>query len=111
AIIRQCGGEARFTAFVARHGLPRADLSYTAGCLYRSVASLMQVLCAANACWLMNEKGAVATAAQLPITLPNLGARVAAIYAALAPDALALTHAVDLLDALVAEIARVVGGF
>jgi predicted nucleotidyltransferase len=110
-VIRICGGEARFTAFVARHGLPRHDVSYTAGCIFRSVASLMQALCAANDRWLMNEKGAVATAASLARTVPDMEARVAAIYAALAPDEASLTHAVDLLDALVQDVATVVGGF
>ncbi len=111
AIIRYCGGEARFMAMVARHGVPRGDRSYTTGCVFRAIASLMQVLVAANERWLLNEKGAVAFAATLPMTVEHLSERVDEIYATLAPDIPSLQHAVNLLDALVGDVARLVGDF
>lgn len=75
--------EAKFFAMVARHGLPRHDVSYTSGCAFRSIACLMQALFAHNSQWLLNEKGAVAAASRLPMTIPELEKEVASIYAAL----------------------------
>jgi predicted nucleotidyltransferase len=106
ALVQRCGGEAEFCVLVARHSLPRQDVAYLAGCCFRAVACLMQVLFALNGRWLMNEKGAVATAARLPITLPDLAPRVAALFAHLAPDAAQLAATADALASLVADVRR-----
>lgn len=75
--------EAGFFVSVAQHGLPRGDVSYAAGCAFRVIACLMQALYAVNGRWLLNEKGAVAGAARLPNTLPDVASDVAAVYAAI----------------------------
>jgi hypothetical protein len=103
ALVRQFGGEATFTVFVARHSLPRGDVAYTAGCCYRAIASLMQALHAHNRTYLLNEKGAVASAARLPDTLPDLESQVAAAFALLRPEPSALAEAVEAVAWLVAE--------
>lgn len=94
--------EAAFFAEVAHHGLPRHDRSYTAGCTFRVIACLMQVIFAINDRWLLNEKGAVAAAARLPRTLPDLEPRIDAIYAAIGDGELA--DAIADLDTLVAAV-------
>jgi hypothetical protein len=75
--------EAGFFVSVAQHGLPRGDVSYTAGCAFRVIACLMQSLYALNGRWLLNEKGAVAGAVGLPNTLPDVVSQVAAVYASI----------------------------
>jgi predicted nucleotidyltransferase len=106
-MIQQFSAEAEFFVMVARHGIPRRDGAYFAGCAFRIIACLMQVLFARNERWLMNEKGAVAQASQLPLTLPHLQARVDAIFADLTPDPARLTIGCDALAALVAEVRRI----
>jgi hypothetical protein len=108
AMVSAFGREAEFFVMVARHGLSRCDLAYTAGCCYRVMACLMQVLCTHNRSYLMNEKGAVAQAAALPTTVPDLAARVAAIFGALHPDEASLARALDELARLVADVRELV---
>jgi predicted nucleotidyltransferase len=103
ALTRQFGEEAAFTVEVARHGLRRGDVAYTAGCCFRAVACLMQVLHAHNRVYLLNEKGAVARAARLPTTVPDLETRVDDAFALLRPAPEALARAVAAVARLVAE--------
>jgi hypothetical protein len=58
--------EAEFAIAVARHGRGLDDPVYVAGCAFRSIACLCQVLCAINGAYLLNEKGGVAAADALP---------------------------------------------
>ncbi|MBW7452480.1 nucleotidyltransferase domain-containing protein [Paenibacillus sepulcri] len=54
--------EAAFALDNGRKGMYKTDLAYIAGCCFRSISCLNQVLFAVNECYLMNEKGAVAIA-------------------------------------------------
>ena len=72
--------EAQFAVDNARHGCGPDDVNYVAGCCFRSVASLCQVLFALNGEYLLNEKGAVALADRLPLRPKGFAVRVAAIY-------------------------------
>ncbi len=65
ALIRTFFWEARFALENAWHGRGREDPNYVAGCAFRSVACLCQVLFAHNRTWLLNEKGAVAAVERL----------------------------------------------
>ena len=56
----------------ARTAIPKGDQSYIAGCAFRSLACAAQVLFALNRRYLINEKGAVAAAARLPLTIADL---------------------------------------
>lgn len=69
--------EARFALENARASLHRPDPAYVAGCQFRAIACLAQVLHALNSRYLLNEKGAVAAAAALPRSAPDFAARVA----------------------------------
>jgi predicted nucleotidyltransferase len=51
--------EAQFSIDIARKPAQRGDAAYVAGCLFRCVACLVQVLYALNEQYFLNEKGAV----------------------------------------------------
>jgi predicted nucleotidyltransferase len=95
--------EAGFALANAHKSLDCRDVSYLAGCAFRAVACLCQVLFALNGAWLLNEKGAVAAVDGFERKPADFGARVAAAHADLGADA----HAVALarLEALVSETA------
>ncbi|MFL1671824.1 nucleotidyltransferase family protein [Paenibacillus dendritiformis] len=62
AIIQKFFWEATFALDTGRKGIYKTDVAYIAGCCFRSLSCLNQVLFAVNECYLMNEKGAVAIA-------------------------------------------------
>lgn len=66
AIIRKYFWEASFSLDNAAKGISKQDLAYVAGCCFRTVCCLNQVLFAVNETYLLNEKGAAAVAAAFP---------------------------------------------
>lgn len=58
--------EASFSLGIARKALSRTDSAYISGCLFRAVLLCAHALHADAGSWLINEKGAVASAARLP---------------------------------------------
>jgi hypothetical protein len=60
----------------------RRDQTHVAGCAYRALACIGQVLFALNRRYLINEKGALEEAAGFPRTVRRLNDRVAAIWSA-----------------------------
>jgi len=60
ATIQNFFWEATFALDNGYKGIYKKDLSYIAGCCFRSVSCLNQVLFAINETYLMNEKGATA---------------------------------------------------
>ncbi|QJD85965.1 nucleotidyltransferase family protein [Cohnella herbarum] len=62
AMIQKFLWEATFALDTGRKGMHKTDLAYIAGCCFRSISCLNQVLFAVNECYWMNEKGAVAIA-------------------------------------------------
>lgn len=78
-------------------GLKRGDLHYAQGCAYQVVMALVQLLCARERVWLLNEKGAVALAGALPGAPLHFEARVNAALAGLDVPA---------VRSLAAEVAR-----
>lgn len=97
AIIDSFLWEATFALQNARTSLHRRDPAYVAGCLFRSVACLAQVLHALNGRYLLNEKGAVAAASRLPRCPPGFAVRVEGAVAA-------GTAGIEMLEALVQEV-------
>jgi hypothetical protein len=83
ALIHRFQWEILFSIDNARTALPKGDATYIAGCGFRSLACAAQVLFAVNRNYLINEKGALAGAAQLPLTVDNLAERVKSIWQAL----------------------------
>jgi predicted nucleotidyltransferase len=57
--------EASFAVELARKAASRSDTAYVAGCLFRALELCAHALYGRDGRWLINEKGAVASAAQL----------------------------------------------
>jgi len=72
--------EAKFSLDNAYKSLDRNDQNYLAGCCFRCVACLCQVIFALNGKYLINEKGAVARVERLGCCPNEFGNRVAAGY-------------------------------
>ena len=60
----------------ADKGLRRGDVPHAGGCAYQAVMARVQVICARERCWLLNEKGALALASALPPAPPGFAERV-----------------------------------
>ena len=95
--------EADFLIALARKGIPRADSTYVAGCLFRVVGVCAHALHGAAGRWLINEKGAVAAAAALPGAPADFADRAARAFAAVDGDPLRLLAAVDIAADLVLD--------
>ena len=80
ALIRRFQWEILFSIENARTAVPKGDQSYIAGCAFRSLACAAQVLFAVNRNYLINEKGAVASAARLPLTVGDLTERARSVW-------------------------------
>ena len=61
----------------------KATTAYIAGCAFRSLACAAQVLFAVNRRYLINEKGALAVAAGLPLTVADLAERPKSVWQAI----------------------------
>jgi len=83
ALIRRFQGEILFSIENAQTAVPGGDQTYIAGCAFRSLACAAQVLFALNRRYLINEKGAVAAAAQLPLIVDNLAERASSVWRAI----------------------------
>lgn len=93
--------EASFLIENARKAVPRHDTTYIAGCLFRVLGLCAHALYGHAGRWLINEKGAVASAARLPGAPADFENRSHRLLASLGvdPDDLdaALNAAIDLV--------------
>lgn len=80
ALVDRFQWEIGFAAAGAAKAIARDDRSYIAGLIFRTLACAAQVICAINGRYVMNEKGALALAGGLPLTPPDLGARIDALW-------------------------------
>ena len=80
ALIRRFLWEILFAIENAETAVARGDSTYIAGCAFRSLACAAQVLFAVNRRYLINEKGALAAAARLPLTVGNLAERAKGVW-------------------------------
>jgi hypothetical protein len=83
ALIRRFLWEVLFSIENAETAVARGDPTYIAGCAFRSLACAAQVLFAVNRRYLINEKGALAAAARLPLTVGNLAERAKSVWEAI----------------------------
>jgi hypothetical protein len=83
ALIRRFQWEILFSIQNGQTAVPRSDETYIAGCTFRMLACAAQVLFALNRLYLVNEKGTLAAAAQLPLTVDNLAERVKSVWQAI----------------------------
>ncbi|HEY1016338.1 MAG TPA: nucleotidyltransferase domain-containing protein [Herpetosiphonaceae bacterium] len=103
ALIDRLWWETDFSVRIANKGVSRGDSAYVAGSCYRGVACLLMSLFALNRQHWLNEKGALALAAQFPIAPPYLQSRVGAVFAQIDESPGALAAAVSLLDSLIRD--------
>jgi hypothetical protein len=89
ALIRRFQWEISFGIENAELAVARGEQTHVAGCLYRSLACLAQVLFALNERYLVNEKGALQEAAGLPLTIPHLVQQADEIWRQIGSGALA----------------------
>lgn len=103
AIIQKFFWESNFSLENGFKGIYKKDLSYIAGCCFRSVSCLNQVLFAINETYLMNEKGATAIANSFRIVPSNYSHRINEIFALITEDQDGLKTALNLLHELIQE--------
>lgn len=97
--------EADFLVGVAGKAVSRGDSAYVAGCVFRLVGVCAHALHGAAGRWLINEKGAVAAAADLRGAPERFRERVDAVIAKLDGDPVHLSSALDAAADLVLDTA------
>ncbi len=95
--------EADFDIEIATKAVQRADTAYIAGCLFRAMIVCAHVLCAEAGSWVLNEKGAIAQAAALPISPHAFGERAQGLLGRLGTKAMSLEHALGEARTLVSD--------
>jgi len=80
AVIRRFRWEILFSIENAELAVSRGEQTHVAGCAYRALACLAQMLFALNGRYLINEKGALQEAAGFALTVPSLKPRTAEIW-------------------------------
>ena len=99
-LIQKFAWEIDFSLSVARKSVERADVAYAAGCCFRSVMCMLQVLFALNKQHWLNEKGAVAVADMFPIKPVRLGSRVEQVFRSLDANPPSIQNSINLLEEL-----------
>lgn len=80
ALIRKFLWEVGFSIENAGLGAARGDQTHVAGCAYRALSCVAQVLFALNSKYLINEKGALDAAQWFPLTIADLPKRTQAVW-------------------------------
>ncbi|MFF9127832.1 nucleotidyltransferase domain-containing protein [Streptomyces sp. NPDC014889] len=106
ALMANARWEAPFTLANARKAASRGDAFYVAGCVFRAVGLLVQALHAHAGCWVLNEKGAVQAAGQLPAAPADFAARAHGLFAMPGTTPDVLYTVLDAADGLAAEVCR-----
>ena len=106
AAIDKFAWEISFSLVVAQKAVARGDVAYAAGCCFRSVACMNQILFALNETYLLNEKGAVALANNFTLCPRDYQQRVESVFALLAADAESIRGAIAILDEIERELSQ-----
>ncbi|MGW7613478.1 nucleotidyltransferase domain-containing protein [Streptomyces sp. NPDC054766] len=104
ALIVDAQWKVPFILSIARRGVDRGDSFYVSGCLFQSVGLIVQALHSHAKCWMLNEKGAVQAAEELPAAPANFSARTQALFGALGTTPDTLAAVLDEADRLVTEV-------
>jgi hypothetical protein len=103
AVVTRSLWEASFLVDIAHKAVSRTDTTYIAGCPFRVVGLCAHALHAHAGRWLINEKGAVASAGRLPGAPPEFAARAHAVLTAVGATTAELDAALDLAAALIRD--------
>lgn len=106
ATINKFAWEISFSLLIAQKAIARGDVAYAAGCCFRSVACMNQVLFALNQEYLLNEKGAVAVANSFALCPQNYQQRVESVFAALAVEAKSIMDAIAILEGIEHDLSQ-----
>jgi predicted nucleotidyltransferase len=109
-LIQKFAWEINFSIDVARKGIERADVTYAAGCCFRSAMCMLQVLFALNKTYWLNEKGAVALAETFARKPEMFQSRVNETFALLQANPGSIQNAIANLEELGKDIDRLVSG-
>jgi predicted nucleotidyltransferase len=109
ALIQRFAWEINFSLGVARKSIERSDVAYAAGCCFRSVMCMLQVLFAVNKQYWLNEKGAVALAATFAVKPPRLQTRIDESFQLLDANPQSIRKAIASLDELSRDIDLLAG--
>jgi predicted nucleotidyltransferase len=96
--------DARFMLETGRRSAARADVMHAAGCLFRVVAALVQVLYALNERYFVNEKGSVAEVESMPLRPTRWSANVASLLGATGTRAEKLVQSIERAEKLVVAV-------
>jgi predicted nucleotidyltransferase len=105
ALIERFSWEAGFALDTSRKSAERGETFYVAGCVFRCVACLVQVLFALNERYFVNEKGSVKTVESFSYRPDAFGETVSAVLAQPGDRPERLTESIEQL----AELVRAVG--
>ncbi|WP_053365666.1 nucleotidyltransferase domain-containing protein [Bacillus sp. FJAT-27245] len=103
ATIQKFLWEASFSLEAAKKAVAREDIAYVAGCFFRSVSCLNQVIFAINERYCTNEKGAVEFISSFEVKPPHYKERVNDIFEMIAPNQAQLTEAIHRLKKIIEE--------
>src|SRR5690349_16290286 len=106
ALVQKFAWEVQFSLQIARKGAERSDVTYVAGCCFRSVMCMLQVLFAINKTHWLNEKGAVAIANSFTRKPEELQHRINEIFQLLEADPRSMQSALLRLEELGQDISR-----
>ncbi|MBW4562873.1 MAG: nucleotidyltransferase domain-containing protein [Mojavia pulchra JT2-VF2] len=106
ATINTFAWEISFSLLVAKKAIARNDVVYAAGCCFRSVACMNQVLFALNEDYLLNEKGATAVAGRFAICPQDYQQRLERAFALLAASSESITEAIAILEAIEDDLSQ-----
>ena len=98
--------EASFLVEVAHKAVPRRDTTYVAGCLFRAFLLCAHAIHGDAGRWLVNEKGAVAAADQLPGAPEGFSARCHGVMAELGTGSETLEQALDTATVVVRDVVK-----
>ncbi|HEY6741638.1 MAG TPA: nucleotidyltransferase domain-containing protein, partial [Lapillicoccus sp.] len=96
--------EANFLLQIAAKATSRGDAAYVALCLSRAVLLCAHALHAHDGRWLVNEKGAIASAGGLPSAPTGFARRVCDVIGNVGTSPEALTQSIDETRTLVEEV-------
>jgi predicted nucleotidyltransferase len=90
ALLKKFLPEILFSIENGEIAIARGEQTHIAGCVYRALCCIGQVLFALNRRYLINEKGALAEAAKFSCTIPDLSDRTRYVWAAIGSSELAV---------------------
>lgn len=110
ALTQKFAWEINFSIDIARKAAQRSDVTYAAGCCFRSVMCMLQVLFAMNRTHWLNEKGALAIADTFGRKPERLQSRINQVFLLLEANPQPIQNALFQLEELSGEITKLYAG-